>query len=199
MVEATDILSGKLPTNLAGICVSFGGVSAAIAGVFPNQLNVLVPALIAGAVTVQVTANCGSSHPVNGNMSGVAANWVSPEFFTDTTNGNLIPATGIDGPITAGGIVEAYGTGWGGTNPAIAPGTLPGGAAQLALGMSMTLGGEAIPAANILYAGVSPCCAGIFQVDFVIPNDVPSGNLPLVITVNGISSPGNAFLVVGRE
>jgi uncharacterized protein (TIGR03437 family) len=194
---AVNIHSGLLPTVVGGICVSFGGVSASIVNVAPNQLTVLVPALPSWPMTVQVTANCGSSHAVNGNKSGVAVNVASPEFFSDATGGNAISATGVNGPIVAGGIVEAYGTGWGATNPAVGPGAVPGVAAQLATLPSLTLGGEAIPVANILYAGLSPCCAGIYQVDFVIPNDIPSGNLPLVITVYGISSPGDAYLAVG--
>jgi len=94
--------------------------------------------------------------------------------------------------------VEAYGTGWGLTLPAVAPMTIPGAAAQLASGLTLTLGGLQVPAANILYAGVSPCCAGLYQVDFTVPSGTPSGNLPLVITVNGVSSPANAYLAVGR-
>jgi uncharacterized protein (TIGR03437 family) len=199
MVEASDINLGHLPTNLAGVCVTFGGVGASIAGVFPNQLNVLVPALPPGAATVQVTSNCGSSRAVSGNRSGIAVNGVSPEFFTDVTSNNTIPAAGINGPVAPGGIAEVYGTGWGATNPAIVPGMVPGGTAQLASMPSLTLGSEAIPPQNILYAGLSPCCAGIYQVDFTLPDDVLPGNLPLIITVNGISSPSNAYLVVGSR
>ena len=98
-----------------------------------------------------------------------------------------------------GATVEAYGTGWGPTSPAIAPGMVPGSAAQLATAPSLTLGGETIPAAGILYAGVSPCCAGVYQVDFVVPSDAVAGDLPLVITVGGISSPASAYLVVGKQ
>jgi uncharacterized protein (TIGR03437 family) len=165
-----------------------------IAGVFPNQLNVLMPAVPPGPVTVQVTATCGGTHPVNGNRSGVAVDVASPEFFSKS---GAIAASGVNGPIVAGGTVEAYGTGWGATSPAIAPGMVPGSAAELAATPSLTLGGEAIPAADILYAGISPCCAGVYQVDFVVPGDAPAGNLPLVITVGGISSPSNAYLMVG--
>lgn len=201
LVAATDINSGMLPTTLAGLCVSFGGVNASIAGVFPNQLNVLVPTLPAtgpatGAVTVQVTTNCSASHAVSGNRSAVAVDVASPEFFV---NSGAIAAIGVNGPIVAGGTVEVYGTGWGATSPAVAPGMVPGSAAQLATPPSLTLGGEAIPAADILYAGISPCCAGVYQVDFVIPDDVPAGNLPLVITAGGISSPANAYLTVGTR
>ena len=144
-------------------------------------------------MTVQVTANCNGTHTVSGNIGGVASDIASPEFFTQS---GAIAADGVNGPIVAGATVEAYGTGWGATSPAIPPGTVPGTAAQLATPPSLTLGGESISAANILYAGISPCCAGLYQVDFIVPSDAPAGNLPLIITVNGISSPPSAYLTV---
>ena len=61
---------------------------------------------------------------------------------------------------------------------------------------SFTFGGTPLPAANIFYAGVAPCCAGLYQMNFKVPSGTPTGNQPLVITVNGIASPPNAFLTV---
>jgi len=63
---------------------------------------------------------------------------------------------------------------------------------------SLTLGGTAIPSSDILYAGISPCCAGFYQVDFKVPPGTPSGALPLVITIAGFSSPPNAYIEVGQ-
>lgn len=200
LLTATDIVSGQLPTNLAGICVSFGGVNAPVTGVFPNQINVQAPALPPGPVTVQVTANCGGSNPVAGNLSGVPVDAASPEFFSSVdpiTGRSSIAASNVaGGPITPGATVEAYGTGWGATSPSIPPGTVPGAAAPLASPPELLLGGVAVPAANILYAGASPCCAGLYQVDFTVPTGTPAGLQPLVITVNGISSPVNAYITV---
>ena len=192
-LQPADLVSGKLPTNLGGVCVTFGGVNASITGVFPNQINVQVPDLPPGPVTVRVTANCGSVNPVAGPLSAVTVGRASPEFFSspDPVSGrNLIAAT------INGGIVEAYGTGWGVTIPAIPPGAIPGMAAQLAAPPALLLGGTSIPPANILYAGASPCCAGLYQVDFTLPAGTPSGTLPLVITIGGISSPASSYLTV---
>jgi uncharacterized protein (TIGR03437 family) len=193
MLQPGDLLSGKLPTNLGGICVSFGGVNAAITGVFPYQINVQVPTLPPGPVTVKVTANCGGTHPVVSNLSAVPVGSASPEFFS-----SLDPVSGrsfIAATIT-GSMVEAYGTGWGGTSPAIPPGAIPGVAAQLTGTPVLLLGGIPVPPANIVYAGASPCCAGLYQVDFTLPTGTPSGNLPLMISVDGIASPPNAYLAV---
>ena len=183
----SDAVPGKLSTNYSGICVSFGGVSAPITGVFPNQINVQLPALPPGPVTVRVTANCGGNQPLSGNLAAVTVVNASPEFFT---------SEGVVAANISNGIVEAYGTGWGLTSPAIPPGVIPGIAAPLVTAPSITLGGVQIPAVNILYAGASPCCAGLYQVDFTLPPGIPPGKLPLVITVDGSSSPPNAYLLL---
>ncbi len=196
LLQANDILSGQLPVNLGGICVSFGGVNAPITGVFANQINVQVPVLPAGPATVKVTSNCGGTNPVAGNLSAVPVDTASPEFFSspDPVSGrNYIAA------ITTGDIIEAYGTGWGATSPAIAPGVVPGAAAPLATPPDLMLGGVPVPAGNILYAGISPCCAGLYQVDFSVPDGTPPGDVALIITVNGISSPPDAYVAAGQR
>jgi uncharacterized protein (TIGR03437 family) len=99
-------------------------------------------------------------------------------------------------PVKVGDIVETYGTGWGPTTPSYGLGVLPGAAAVLAAPYAFTFAGTPLPAANTLYAGVAPCCAGLYQVNFRVPSGTLSGNQPLVITVNGIASPPNAFLTV---
>jgi len=72
----------------------------------------------------------------------------------------------------------------------------PGAAAPLASPVELLLGGVEVPAANVLYAGISPCCAGLYQLDFTIPAGTPPGNIPLVMVVDGVSSPANANIIV---
>jgi hypothetical protein len=43
-LTSADLVNGKGPTILAGVCASFAGVPAAILGVYPGQVNVQVPA-----------------------------------------------------------------------------------------------------------------------------------------------------------
>jgi uncharacterized protein (TIGR03437 family) len=95
-----------------------------------------------------------------------------------------------------GDIVQAYGTGWGATTPSYGLGVIPGAAGTLTNPFSLTLGGMPIPAANIEYAGISPCCAGFYQVDFTVPAGVPSGPQPLVITIAGEPSPPEAYIQI---
>ena len=212
----SDLVNGKVPTSLAGVCASFDGVPAAMLGAYPGQINVQVPTLPPGPVAVQVTLNCGASNAVSSNFAGVLMQAASPEFFSflpDPVAGNnpiaavnvltnvlvgspgLLPGATFT-PVKGGDIVAAYGTGWGLTNPPLGLGVIPGAAATLALPYTLTLGGTTMPTANILYVGAAPCCAGLYQVNFVVPSGTPSGNQPLVITVGGTASPPHAFIAV---
>ena len=62
--------------------------------------------------------------------------------------------------------------------------------------VTVTLGGTALPAANILYVGLTPNDPGLYQLNILIPPGTPNGDLPLVITIGDTSSPPGAFLTV---
>ena len=93
-------------------------------------------------------------------------------------------------------MVEAYGTGWGLTSPPFGLGVIPNAAGMLASPFTLAFGGANVAPSNILYAGVSPCCAGLYQIDFMVPAGTPTGNQPLIITIGGVSSPPHAFIAV---
>jgi uncharacterized protein (TIGR03437 family) len=108
----------------------------------------------------------------------------------------LLPGASF-APAKAGDTIEAYGTGWGSTTPPFGLGVLPGAAGVLALPYTFTFAGTPLSASNILYAGVAPCCAGLYQLNFfTVPSGTPGGDQPLLLTVNGIASPPNAFLTM---
>jgi uncharacterized protein (TIGR03437 family) len=215
-LQASDLVNGKVPTKLAGVCLNLGGVPAAMLNVYPGQINVQAPALAPGPVTVQVTVNCGLPNAVSSNFAGVAVQAASPEFFSflpDPVAGHnpiaainavtfvrvgpfgLLPGV-MFAPVKPGDIVEAYGTGWGLTNPPLGVGVIPGAAAPLAAPFTLTFAGSAIPASSIFYAGAAPCCAGLYQVDFTVPAGTPNGNQPLVIAIAGATSPAGAYITV---
>ncbi len=57
----------------------------------------------------------------------------------------------------------------------------------------------AVPAEDVLYAGASPCCAGLYQFTLRLPDDLPDGGAPIVAAVNGVSTPRGPFLTVRRR
>ncbi|MGP0070460.1 MAG: hypothetical protein ACLPWF_00800 [Bryobacteraceae bacterium] len=208
------LVNGQLPTNVAGVCVEFQTVRAPIFSVYPNQLNVQVPAVTPGTVAVQVITDCDTPQAVASPPVSVAAQATAPEFFYFTaagSGGNPIAAINavtygyigapglISGatftPAKAGDYLTLFATGFGATKPSFAPGVLPSGSAQVTAPFSITFGGVTLTPSDILYVGVSQY-AGQYLVNIQVPAGVPDGNQPLVITVGGVSSPANAYITV---
>jgi uncharacterized protein (TIGR03437 family) len=79
-----------------------------------------------------------------------------------------------------------YLTGLGATNPAVADGVAAPGKAPFALiagGLAIYVGGVQVPANQIYYAGLAPTLAGLYQVNFTIPN-VAAGNVGVAVQTN---------------
>jgi uncharacterized protein (TIGR03437 family) len=213
-VGQQDLVNGKIPTNLAGACAVFGTQLAPILGVYPGQLNVQVPQLPPGETTVQVITNCGTPQSQTSNAEMVTIKATAPEFFyfvhsatgqnpiaaINATTKGYVGAPGLAAgstftPAQRGDLLTLFATGFGATNPPFGPGELPGGAAQVTAQSSITFGGVKLTAAEILYVGVTQN-AGLYQVNLKVPEQVPDGNQPLVITIGGVASPPGGFITV---
>jgi uncharacterized protein (TIGR03437 family) len=218
VVGAGDLVGGQVPTQFAGVCVEVNSVRAPVIVVSPGQLNIQVPAIPqSGTVGVQVIANCGQATEVRSPIVQVPGQSATPEFFFFAHNAsgqnpvaavnagtgayigapNLIPgATFV--PARTGDILSVFMTGLGVTNPPYAAGVLPPSSASVAARLTVTLGSVNLPAANILYAGVAPLNAGLYQLNIQIPSGVPTGNVPLTVTVGSYSTPPGGFLTIGQ-
>ena len=217
-----DLVNGNLPTNLAGVCVGFGGdrlgaVRAPVFAVYPGQINFQVPSLSAGSSTILVTTNCDTPQAQTSNAVPVSVQATAPEFFYFLHNGsghnpiaaiNAVTGTFVGAasllsgatfaPAKPGDILTLFGTGFGATNPAFDPGVLPSGAAQVTAPMSISFGGVTLDPSDILYVGVSQN-AGLYQVNLRVPNGLTNGDQSLVITVGGASSPAGGFITVSSQ
>ena len=77
----------------------------------------------------------------------------------------------------------------------MATGQIPGAAVKLpANAVAFAVGGMAVPAQDVLYAGASPCCAGLYQFTVRVPAD----DATVTATVQGVSTPQGPFLTVRR-
>jgi uncharacterized protein (TIGR03437 family) len=217
-----DLVDGKIPTNLAGVCVGFGAdrlgaVRAPIFAIYPGQINFQVPSLPAGSSTIVVTTNCDTPQAQTSNQVAVTVQAAAPEFFyflhngsghnpiagLNAVTGTFIGAAGLlpgvtTAPAKPGDILTLFGTGFGMTDPAFGPGELPGAAAQVTAPVSISLGGVTLAASDVLYVGVTQN-AGLYQVNLRVPDGVPDGDQALVITVGGVLSPAGAFITVSRQ
>jgi uncharacterized protein (TIGR03437 family) len=61
------------------------------------------------------------------------------------------------------------------------------------------IGDIAVPPEDVPYVGISPCCAGLYQLVFKIPSNAPDGNLPVSFTVGGVSTPHGPYVTVKRR
>ncbi len=77
-------------------------------------------------------------------------------------------------PAQAGEIIVVYACGLGRTQPNPAPGAIPQSAAviQKLSDLKVYLGGTAIDPASILYAGLTPGSAGLYQINLVLPGNL---------------------------
>jgi uncharacterized protein (TIGR03437 family) len=102
-------------------------------------------------------------------------------------------------PAKPGDIVLLYGTGWGETNPSFTTGQLATGAAEVlpAANRKLTLGGIQLSDEDLIYVGVTPEAAGLYQAAIRIPANTTPGNKQVVLTVYGKSTPVGPVIPIG--
>lgn len=216
-LTGADVQTGQVPVNLGCTCVAVNHRLAPLLYVSPAQINLQVPAGIRdGSFSVQVIANCGAPGESASAAQVVPAQSAAPEFFflqhnaggvnpvaaTDAVTGALIGPAGLlpgapSSPARPGEFVALYATGLGLTDPPFPAGTLVNQIALTAFPVSVTLNGAALSAGDILYAGAAPGYAGLYQINIRIPAGTPVGNLPVALSMGGVSTAAGAFLAVG--
>ena len=104
-------------------------------------------------------------------------------------------------PAVPGEFISLFATGFGPTDPPFNAGEVPQtevppGTAELTNLVSVAIGGLPVPDQDIFYAGVAPCCAGLYQLVVKVPDNAPDGDLPVVATVGGVSTPNGPYVTV---
>ncbi len=207
-----DVRGGRLPTNLGGVCVEIEGRRAPLFFVSEGQINVQALGHSAGAVSAVVVRGCGTTEESRSAPETVAAAARNPAWFvlgSDPSGVNPIAALHGGGPVVvtdaqpgaSGEVVSLFATGLGATVPPLAPGVIPRavmpGVPPVVEGaVSVRVGGAILPAADVLYVGAAPCCAGLYQVTVRLPANAPSGRLPVSISIDGAASPPGPYLSV---
>jgi len=173
-LSPSEVQGGVLPTVFpgTGARVIIGSILANLLYVSPTQINFLVPPnLIPGTVNLNVVVDswAGPSIPVQ-----LAA--ASPALFQlDAQNAIATEADGTlitpAAPAKPGDIVILYATGLGYTAPQVVYGQIPEMAARVVQSASFTIqfDGIAVDPDAILYAGVAPGFAGLYQINLILP------------------------------
>ncbi len=187
--QSSDFVNGQMPAALDGVSVSVNGKYAYIYYISPTQINLLTPPdAMPASVTVQVTRNSLTSAAFM-----VKTQALSPSFFVFNGGPYIIaqhsadfslvgPASldpGSTTPAAPGELVVLYANGFGPTSTPVVSGSQNQGGTLSPLPV-VTIGGLA---ATVQYAGL--IFPGLFQFNVTIPANAPSGDNPVVATMNG--------------
>jgi protocatechuate 3,4-dioxygenase, beta subunit len=198
---ADDIVNGQLPTSLDGVRVTINGRNASVYYISPSQINVQAPAdTLSGAVQVVVANPIGASAPTSVQLQAALPGLfrLTEDYLIaiDSSGGYLGPAGAVSGLVTTPAkpldTITVWGTGFGPTNPAIAPGEVVANASPLLNPVKIRIGQSTAP---VLYAGMT--AAGLYQFNQVVP-DLPNGDYPVVAEVAGVRTPSIARLRIQR-
>jgi uncharacterized protein (TIGR03437 family) len=201
-ITAADIRNGQLPIALAGteVEVFINQLPADVYYVSPGQVNVLIPPTVlsmTGPATV-LLENQGRYGP---SISITLATAAPVLFQSDAstvvaTHGNG-PLVTPQAPAQAGEVVVLYATGLGPTEPAVVAHEIPVAAASIVdrADFQVVLNGVPVDPRLVLYAGVTPGFAGLYQINMYLPADCPP-NPEVRIGFGGSLSPAGRILPV---
>jgi uncharacterized protein (TIGR03437 family) len=192
-----------LPLEVGNTRVMFNGVEAPVFATrsLPayDQINVAAPARLFALDGVRVTVTTGGqTSPAE--AVGVAP--ASPGIFFNFTDGAgaflhadytlVTPAH----PATRGEAIIAYAGGLGDSSPTPIEGEKPPGDALAWTVAAPVVSVGGVNAAEIIFHGLAPCCTGLYQINFIVPETAPAGNeIPVTVTVEGRMSNGAKLAV----
>jgi uncharacterized protein (TIGR03437 family) len=192
-----DISGGILPTALpgAGVRVLINNIFADLWYVSPGQINILVPNyLAAGPAIIQMEVDGLAGPAVQITLLPLA-----PAMFQ--LDASTVLGVHLDGskitaasPASSGEVIVLFATGLGTTIPQPEPNQIPRSIAILATpGFGVWINGTPVDPVRILYAGVVPGYAGLYQVNLRLPDGSPP-NPELRIGWTSQMSPAQLYL-----
>jgi len=200
-LRRSDIAGNTMPTSLGSVEVYFEGWPAFLFYTSPTQINFLVPSVLLPATFQFWVARQGTRGPI----VTVTLEHASPALF-QFPDGHIV-STHLDGsvvsneaPAKAGEIIVLWATGLGNTNPDLEPGFLPYGAqwlTQMNL-FGIRINGAPIDPGLILYAGVAPGYAGLYQINVRLPEVLPP-NPEIRLTLGDTVSPAGLILAASNR
>jgi uncharacterized protein (TIGR03437 family) len=168
-----------LPTTLGNVKVTVNGAAAPVYYVTPGQIAIIVPYSVTGPVAqIQVINNNTAS-----NIVTAFVRKTTPGLFTYPPDGVSLGAfEHADGslvtessPAIPGETIQAFFTGLGAVSPAVPDGTAaPADTLSYANAQFAAFFGWA--RGKIIFAGLTPTLAGLYQVNVQVPSVVPTGD-----------------------
>ncbi len=206
----SDFNGASAPTSLDGVSVLVNGKPAYIYFISPTQINLNTPDDTAtGPVEIQVKNSNGHSNAITATRARVAPTLQTiPQFLLGGVKYVVAQTTDfasfIGQPDSLPGVafvaakpgdtVILFALGCGPTTPATQAGVVAAQNATLALPYTVTIGGVK---ADVTFAGLNAGTIGLYQLNVVIP-EVPAGNQPIELTIDGLPNAQNLSIAVGK-
>jgi uncharacterized protein (TIGR03437 family) len=180
-----NIIGANFGSSTA-ISVIVGGKACAVLAASPSQLQIQI-AIDAplGPTTIQV----GASAPLNISLAQYA-----PVLFSadGSGHGNVQAYHAADGslvtpssPSAADEIILMFAIGMGPTNPAVPTGTVSPSIPPAPIATAVTAM-VADKAALVVFAGLAPGKIGVYQINFIVPADISTGDQPISLNIGGV-------------
>jgi uncharacterized protein (TIGR03437 family) len=176
-----------LPTSFQNTTMLIGGFDAPLYYLSDGQLDVQIPSALKPNQQYATVVSANGALTLPDQIDVVPA---APGIAA-TADGQVIAQHGVDyslvdagHPAKPGEFLVIYLVGMGATNPNVDSGGISP-VAPVTLQPTLTVDGQT---ATIIYAGLTPGFAGLYQINFQVPASAQTGNLTLLVTQNGMAS-----------
>lgn len=190
-VQSGDVSGGIMPNQLDGVTVFIYNTQVPLFFVSPTQINFVIPyELKPGDYPFRVARQALSGPQVTIHIGDYA-----PGFFV--YNGNTLIATHADGklltadnPAVANEVIVLYAAGLGATAPDQKSQLISSLPAPLldSNPVQIFFDGTPVNKTSILYAGITPGCAGLYQINVQLPGGI-SASPKVKVQVGSALSP----------
>ncbi len=185
----TPVEGGRLPTSFADLLVVIGGLRAPLYYLSPNQVNVQLPYELRAGQQYVLVVRSGTAYSVPQPVLIAAAQpgllaSAGGDVIAQDQEFRLVDAAN---PAERGRVIVVYLIGLGATVPPVASGALSPGdpPARVVALPEVTIGGRA---ARVLFAGLTPGFAGLYQINVEVPADVEPGVRDFVVRQSGVNA-----------
>jgi uncharacterized protein (TIGR03437 family) len=174
-ISGDDVRNGVLPVAIpnTGVKVLINRIAAPLYFVSPGQVNFLVPSNLTpgpAEILLGLDSRFGPAVRVELAEASPALFQLDPEVVVATYPDASVVTR--EKPARPGDVIILYATGLGLTVPRMAPGQIAATAARLErrAEFRVLLGNVDVPRESILYSGIAPGFAGLYQINLKLPD-----------------------------